>query len=87
MHSETVQVCVGELAVGALVHLHQGRDRNPEREKGRKKRNRLTEGEMGAVSSQGLLEEELQIRRKTGPPSLEQADPSDHILLCNIEHH
>lgn len=30
MHSETVQVCVGELAVGALVHLGEGRDGNRE---------------------------------------------------------
>lgn len=103
VHSETIQVGVGELAVGALVHLDGGGDskrRRREKERGggcRKKRNTDSQRVRWVrCARRGLLEEELYIRQQSGPPPplpstpplpLEQADPSDHIQLCNAEHH
>lgn len=65
MHSEAVQVCVGELAVGALVHLCEHGEWNSEKEEYGEHQ---TGSQIGAACSEGLLGEELQIRQETGPP-------------------
>lgn len=65
VHSEAVQVCVGELAVGALVHLGERGEWNGEKEQYGEHQ---TGGQIRAACSEGLLGEELQIRRESGPP-------------------